>query len=105
MDTELNLSWEAGPDQPELVRAIRRVRANLLAEHTGLRRLSERRALGRLENLVPYLNSHADRTSCRLRRHTMVSFLEDVSWMKEVVPDDLSIDPEASDNRGEHLTR
>jgi phosphatidylserine/phosphatidylglycerophosphate/cardiolipin synthase-like enzyme len=51
MDTELNLTWEAGPDQTGLAQSIHRVRANLLAEHTGLRRLSERRALGSIEDL------------------------------------------------------
>jgi phosphatidylserine/phosphatidylglycerophosphate/cardiolipin synthase-like enzyme len=94
MDTELNLSWEAAPDDRDLVRSIRRVRANLLAEHTGLRRLSERRALGSMDNLVKYLNDHADRLNCRLRRHTMSSFLEEASWIKDLMPDDLSFDPE-----------
>jgi phosphatidylserine/phosphatidylglycerophosphate/cardiolipin synthase-like enzyme len=94
MDTELNLTWEAGPHEPDLVRSIRRVRANLLAEHTGLRRLSERRALGSMDGLVKYLNSHADQLGCRLRRHTMSSFLEEASWIKDLMPDDLSIDPE-----------
>ena len=31
---------------------------------------------------------------CRLRRHTMESFLEDISWIKDLMPEDLSIDPE-----------
>ncbi len=94
MDTELNLSWEAKPSDSELTRSIRRVRANLLAEHTGLRRLSERRALGSTDMLVKYLNEHADTAGCRLRRHTMESFLEDISLIRDLMPGDLSIDPE-----------
>lgn len=95
MDTELNLSWEANePGQRELVRSIRRLRANLLAEHTGLRKLSQRKALAATEGLVEFLNRNADRMGCRLRRHTMESFLEDVSWIKDLMPEDLSIDPE-----------
>ncbi len=94
MDTELNLSWETAPSGSELARSIRRVRGNLLAEHTGLRKLSERRALGAIEGLVGYLNNHADKLGCRLRRHTMESFLEDLSWIKDLMPEDLSIDPE-----------
>jgi phosphatidylserine/phosphatidylglycerophosphate/cardiolipin synthase-like enzyme len=95
MDTELNLSWEAaGPGQEDLVRSIRRLRGNLLAEHTGLRKLSQRKALSAVDGLVEFLNRNADRVGCRLRRHTMESFLEDVSWIKDLMPEDLSIDPE-----------
>ena len=95
MDTELNVSWEAvSLGQDGLARSIRRIRGNLLAEHTGLRKLSQRRALGRTEGLVAYLNSNADQFGCRLRKHTMESFLEDLSWIKDLMPEDLSIDPE-----------
>lgn len=95
MDTELNLSWETeSPDEQDLIRSIRRVRSNLLAEHTGLRTLSQRRALSSIDGLVDYLNGKADRQGCRLHRHTMESFLEDVSWIKDLMPEDLAIDPE-----------
>jgi phosphatidylserine/phosphatidylglycerophosphate/cardiolipin synthase-like enzyme len=95
MDTELNVSWEAdSTDGQELRRSIRRVRGNLLAEHTGLRKLSHRRALGGVDGIVHYLNDQADREGCRLRRHTMESFLEDKSWIKDLMPEDLAIDPE-----------
>jgi phosphatidylserine/phosphatidylglycerophosphate/cardiolipin synthase-like enzyme len=95
MDTELNVSWETSSEgQHHLIRSIRRVRANLLAEHTGLWKLSQRRALGSPDGLVDYLNSNADRQGCRLRRHTMESFLEDISWIKDLMPGDLAIDPE-----------
>ena len=95
MDTELNVSWEAeSPDRQDLIRSIRRVRGNLLAEHTGLRKASQRRALNAVDGLVAYLNSIAGREGCRLRRHTMESFLEDVSWIKDLMPEDLAIDPE-----------
>ena len=104
MDTELNLSWEADcRTTAKLVSSIRHVRANLLAEHTGLRKLSQRRALGSVEGLVDYLNERADRSGCRLRRHTMESFLEDVSWIKDLMPDDLVDRSGASANRGKHL--
>ncbi len=94
MDTELNLSWEAGSGQEDLARSIRRVRASLLMEHAGLRRLSERRQLALPSRLVEFLDGHADRDGCRLRKHIMSSFLEDVAWMKDVMPDDIAIDPE-----------
>jgi hypothetical protein len=95
MDTELNVSWEVdSPDDQELIRSIRRVRANLLAEHTGLWKLSQRRSLGMIDGLVGYLNSNADQWGCRLRKHTMESFLADSSWVRDLMPEDLSIDPE-----------
>lgn len=95
MDTELNLSWEADSvDQQDLIRSIRRVRGNLLAEHTGLRKLSQRKALSRSKGLIEYLNANANREGCRLRRHAMESFIEDISWIRDLMPDDLAIDPE-----------
>lgn len=95
MDTELNVTWEAAStDQQDLIRSIRRVRVNLLAEHTGLRKISRCRLLARVDGLVAYLNSVAERRECRLRRHTMQSFLEDISWFRDMMPQDVGVDPE-----------
>ena len=77
MDTELNVSWEASPDEHELISSIRRARTNLIAEHAGIRKPSGLRRLASMDGLIEYLNGFADDSSCRLRRHMMGSFLED----------------------------
>ena len=67
LDTEINLSWEAdnGRDK-ELVRSIRNVRVNLLAEHIGDGRRLKRR-MQKTEGLVLLLNALAQKKSSRLR--------------------------------------
>jgi hypothetical protein len=47
-----------------------------------------------MTGLVAYLDAKTNREGCRLRKHTMESFLEDISWIKDLMPDDLAIDPE-----------
>ncbi len=95
MDTELNVSWEASRDEHDLIASIRRARASLLAEHTGIRKASGLRRLASMDGLHEYLNMLADDPGCRLRHHTMGSFLEEAGWIKSLMPDELAIDPES----------
>jgi phospholipase D1/2 len=67
-DTELNASWETRPgSNSALVRAIRRARVSLLAEHIGATGPASRRALGRTQGLVESLDGLTDRSRSRLR--------------------------------------
>jgi phospholipase D1/2 len=69
LDTEVNVTWEAASDPTALVESISRIRADLLAEHIGLKDPDEMRRLSRVEGLVDYLDGLAASGSCRLRRH------------------------------------
>jgi phospholipase D1/2 len=69
LDTEVNVTWEAAPDQSPLVESIRQIRADLLAEHIGEKDPDAVRKLGQVEGLVDYLDGLAESGSCRLRRH------------------------------------
>ena len=69
LDTEINVTWEGSPNQNGLVRSIRDIRANLLAEHIGSKDPKDVRRLGSVEGLVDYLDRLANGGSCRLRRH------------------------------------
>jgi phospholipase D1/2 len=69
LDTEINVTWEASPNQSGLVESIRKIRANLLAEHIGSKDAKEVRRLASVEGLVDYLDRLASDGSCRLRRH------------------------------------
>ncbi len=72
LDTELNLSWEArGKGEKELVASIRRLRVELLSEHTGLNTRAVLEALGNSDGLVDYLDALAHPSASRLRRHRM----------------------------------
>ncbi|MGH7831672.1 MAG: phospholipase D-like domain-containing protein [Candidatus Binatia bacterium] len=94
LDSELNVSWEASPHQRALMQSIRRVRATLLAEHTGATRLAERRALGRTKGLVDHLNRLAECGSSRLRHHSMEAIPEYYQWLTTLLPDGLPFDSE-----------
>jgi len=68
LDTEVNVAWEATPEEHAMIESIRRVRVDLLAEHTG----ATDSALGELtarKGLVDYLERLAGSGSSRLRRH------------------------------------
>ena len=95
LDTELNLSWEAwSPGHMELADSIRRVRADLLAEHTGLSEKAQRRRLEKTEGLVDYLDGLSDLGRCRLHRHKMETIFEDYKWLKSITPENFGFDPE-----------
>lgn len=95
LDTELNLSWEAwSPGHIELADSIRRIRADLLAEHTGLTERAHRRRLEKTEGLVDYLEGLSDLARCRLHRHRMETIFEDYKWLKSITPENFGFDPE-----------
>lgn len=72
LDTELNLAWEAkGEGQKDLADSIRKLRVELLSEHTGFNTKSVQDALGRADGLVGYLDAVSHSSASRLRRHTM----------------------------------
>jgi phosphatidylserine/phosphatidylglycerophosphate/cardiolipin synthase-like enzyme len=96
LDTELNVSWEAtSPDDRKMLRSVRRTRANLLAEHCGLRKQPDaRRLLGRKRGLVAYLDQLAAAKQHRLRVLTPEAVFEDREWVKQLQRWGLSFDPE-----------
>lgn len=94
MDTELNLAWEAGSEDGELRRSICRVRVNLLAEHSGLRRTSAVRALGRTTGLVGYLNGIAKTGEHRLRSLSLAQVAEERDWLRDLERCGLYLDPQ-----------
>lgn len=91
LDTELNLAWEADEGKAS---SIRRIRTSLLMEHTGLRGQPHRSRLRSINGLVAYLNELTDRRECRLRHHTLETFLPDGILPADLTTDDLSLDPE-----------
>jgi hypothetical protein len=94
LDTEVNVTWEASPDQNDLVRSIRDIRANLLAEHIGSKDPKELRRLRSVEGLVDYLDRLAG-GSCRLRRHpSLDGNPADYEILSSIFPDGLPFDLE-----------
>jgi phospholipase D1/2 len=63
LDTELCLAWEATADAPEISRSIERVRAELLAEHSGV---SAERDFFRVEGLLGRLEALRETGKSRL---------------------------------------
>lgn len=73
LDTELNVSWEAGPGDEDLRRAIRRARVSLLAEHACVRGREELRSLYDDSTLVESLDRLIRKKPDGLRPHPMTS--------------------------------
>jgi phospholipase D1/2 len=95
LDTELNASWETLPGQdPTLVRAIRRARVSLLAEHLGVEGAAALRPLARTAGLVDHLDGLVARRRGRLR--TLPPPTADQARALELVdPLALPFDPES----------
>jgi phosphatidylserine/phosphatidylglycerophosphate/cardiolipin synthase-like enzyme len=94
VDSELQVSWEAGADgdsDGRHRRAIRRLRVSLLAEHSGLRGASIR-TLVAPERLVARLNALADGGTSRLRQHGPPTAAQE-AVLNVVDPEDLPFDP------------
>jgi phospholipase D1/2 len=101
IDSELHVSWEAGGvarDDRRLVRAIRRVRVSLLAEHGGLAGVRTMRALARAEGLVERLDRLTMGPDARLQRHGRPTPTK-ATTMKIVDPEVLPFDPDTSPER------
>jgi phospholipase D1/2 len=95
LDTEINVTWEASPNQNALVRSIRNIRANLVAEHIGSKDPKEVRRLGSVEGLVDYLDRLANGGSCRLRRHpSLDGNPADYEILSSIFPDGFPFDLE-----------
>ena len=96
LDTELNVSWEAtDPDeQSEMVSAIRRLRASLLAEHAGLYGSDEELRFENVENLTRHLDCLVDDHEARLCRYQPDPTLEQSDWPDALEPVARVVDPE-----------
>jgi phospholipase D1/2 len=95
LDTEINVTWEGSPNQNRLVRSIRDIRANLLAEHIGSKNPKEVRRLASVEGLVERLDRLAQGGSCRLRRHpSLDGNPADYEILRSIFPDGLPFDLE-----------
>jgi phospholipase D1/2 len=93
LDTEVNVTWEASPNQNSLVRSIRNIRASLLAEHIGSKDPTELRRLASVEGLVDYLDRRANGGSCRLRRHpSLDENPADYEVLSSIFPDGFPFD-------------
>jgi len=101
IDSELHVSWEStgtGRDDRLIVRAIRRVRVSLLAEHGGLAGVRTVRELARLDGLVERLDRLATRPDARLQRHGPPAPVQ-AAAMEIVDPEILPFDPDTSPGR------
>lgn len=70
------------------------MRLDHIFEHTGLHKKDLDGPLKSIDTTVEYLDGIAEFGRSRLRRHTRESFTEDSQWLYNVVPENLSIDPE-----------
>lgn len=99
LDTELNLTWEAGPDDARLVRSIRRVRVSLMAEHAGLQGPAAVRQLVSADGMVERMDAMATRGQSRLR--PLQGPTESEGRVLELIdPQQLPFDPAAPDEEG-----
>ena len=69
VDSEINASWSAGPDDHELRNAIRRLRVRLLLEHLG--EGGDVRLVTGRQGLVARLDRVAEEGKSRLRHHDL----------------------------------
>lgn len=93
LDTELNISWEAYSEEHEgVIQSIRKARASLLKEHTGLGDDNEI-DIETVSGLVERLNKLADSGKHRLMRHKIETVIEEHMLAKDLKPDELMLDP------------
>ncbi|MFZ5908042.1 MAG: phospholipase D-like domain-containing protein [Nitrospirota bacterium] len=95
LDTELNISWEAGEEEngsaDSLSQCIRKVRISLLTEHSGL---TAHELFGRADDLVANIGNLIADQSCRLRKHAMDSIFGQTEELKKLNIESLPFDPE-----------
>jgi phospholipase D1/2 len=97
VDTELNLSVCAEQPGDALEQAIRRVRATLLAEHTGGPPVEELSGLvAKLDQVAERGQAGARSEPCRLRRHPSPTPNEQAA-LELIDPQDLPFDPDEED--------
>jgi phospholipase D1/2 len=94
LDTELNVSWEAEPEQGGLVAALRGVRASLLAEHAGLFGRGEEGRFEPIEGLIGRLNAEAENPESRLCHYAPEPSAESSELLEALEPIARVVDPE-----------
>jgi phospholipase D1/2 len=94
LDTELNVSWEAAADQPELAAAIRALRASLLAEHAGLYGQNQEHSFEAVEDLNTRLNLLVDDPESRFSRYATDPSPESRELFEALEPIARVVDPE-----------
>lgn len=82
LDTELNLAWEADGEGTPLERSIRRIRASLLMEHSGLLDSEARRTFAPGRGIVELLDRMESRKGCRLHAHKVDTVLAGGRWIE-----------------------
>jgi phosphatidylserine/phosphatidylglycerophosphate/cardiolipin synthase-like enzyme len=93
LDTELNLSWEADEGDPPLVRAIRRLRVSLLAEHSGMTSPAACRKFYPHRGLVQTLERIAAARK-RLLRLDPEDSMREKEWLKQIAVENSAFDSE-----------
>ena len=95
LDTEVNVAWEAAPEEHAMIESIRRIRADLIAEHTGTRDFATVHELTIVKGLVDYLERSAANASSRLRRHPCLDVdPADYESLTSMLPDGFPFDME-----------
>jgi phospholipase D1/2 len=103
LDTEINVTWEASPEQSAVIRSIRNIRIDLLAEHICSKDPNEMDKLRSVKGLVGYLEGRIDSGSCRLRRHPSLDAKPaDYEILSSILPDGWPFDT-AETNPGQIL--
>lgn len=87
LDTELNVAWEG--DDREITDSIRRIRLDLLCEHTGMPTWCRDRFLT-TPNLVEFLDKFTEAKTSALKIHSMTTRFY---WLRFILPHGITIDP------------
>jgi phospholipase D1/2 len=93
LDSELNLSWEADPEEEEGIESIRACRVDLLEEHTGTRH-SDQNDLRTIDGLTVRLDKAIERGDSNLRFADPVNALAQAGLLEGLHLEDLGFDPE-----------
>lgn len=95
LDSELNVSWEATAEENDLQDAIRKIRINLLEEHTGLCGSDEKpKGLERQTGLVELLDSLAESQDSKLRILTSDKIVGNRIWLRILERFGVFLDPD-----------
>jgi phosphatidylserine/phosphatidylglycerophosphate/cardiolipin synthase-like enzyme len=99
LDTEVNVAWEAASEEREMIESIRRIRVDLLAEHTGATDSTGVPELTVKKGLVDYLDGLAGSGSSRLRRHPSLDVdPAEYEFLTSMLPDGFPFDMEEPDS-------
>lgn len=99
LDTELNVAWEAAPEEHSVIESIRRIRADLLAEHTGAGDSASLHEVTAAKGLVDSLERLAGSGSSRLRRHPSLDVdPAEYEFLTSMLPDGFPFDMEETES-------